>query len=166
VEIQLPHDVSSDVAQLHQHSRDVHQPTDVSQQHQQSLTKTVPARDINSTEAFLQLEANLCANEAEAQVMTFTYERNVDTEIHQERLPNTSVHVLEEIIESQDDTQQGSADGATVATHQSSFMDVMALEHSANMQTRPTDTEANLCFETHDVNNIPVGPACNIPLVS
>jgi hypothetical protein len=38
-------------------------------------------------------------------------------------------------------------------------MDVMALEHSANMQTRPTDTEANLCVETHNVNNIPVGPA-------
>ena len=91
--------------------------------------------------------------------MTFTYEKNVDTEIHQERLPSTSVHVLEEIIETQDDRQQDTADGATAATPQSSSMDVMALEHSANMQTRPTDTEANLRVETHDVNNIPVRAA-------
>jgi hypothetical protein len=48
-------------------SRDVEQPNNVSQQHQQSISKEVLAHDLNSTEAFIALEANLHADVAEAQ---------------------------------------------------------------------------------------------------
>jgi len=74
----------------------------------------------------------------EPSTMTFTYQ-NVDEEIHQEQLPSTSVHVLEEITE----TQEENEDVDTTAIPQSPFIDVMALEHTAHTQTRPHTTECN-----------------------
>lgn len=68
-------------------------------------------------------------------MMTFTYQ-TVDEEIHQERLPSTSVHVLEEITK----TQVENEGVDTTAIPQSPFIYVMALEHTTNTQTRPHTT--------------------------
>lgn len=75
--------------------------------------------------------------------MTFTFQ-NVDEEIPQQRLPSTSVHVLEEITE----TQEVNADVDTVAIPQSPYIDVMVLEHITDMQTSPSNTEGELRDET------------------
>lgn len=101
---QQPRDASSDVAQQHQQSRDVQQPNDVSQQHQQSLNKEAPAHDINSTEAFIALEANLHADEAETQVMNEGNISSISAEAHAESLVNvqqnsfTLQYITEEVV--------------------------------------------------------------------
>jgi len=71
--------------------------------------------------------------------MTFTFE-NVDIDIRQDKLPSTSPHVLEKIIDAEVETQQDNVNGGNIESHQQSSIDVTTLEQSAQVQSRSIET--------------------------
>ena len=69
----------------------------------------------------------------------------VAQEVQQDKLPNTSVHVLEEITK----TQEEHVEVANAATTQSPFLDVIELERSAHTQTIPRTAGNDVSDETN-----------------
>jgi len=96
-----------------------------------------------STPEFQVEEHTVQQTDKEPLAVTFEVQ-NVEDEIHKERLPSTSVHVLEEITE----TQEDSHDVNTVAIPQPPFIDVRELERNAQTQTRTNITTKNVSNET------------------
>jgi len=100
----------------------------------------------------LQTDAQM---DKEPEALTFTYE-NVDTDIQLEKLPSTSVHVLEEISYVEDAIQQENASAGIAALHQQTSFDVMALEHAADVQPKTIETESTSRDEPNEINAIPL----------
>lgn len=98
------------------------------EQEEEVVDASIPVSEVDA-------HSNLQTNKEPSAMMTFTYQ-NVHEEIHQERLPSNPVHVLEEITK----TQVENEGVDTTAIPQSPFIDVMALEHTTDTQTRPHTT--------------------------
>lgn len=93
----------------------------------------------------LQTDIEHTVQQTDKEPLAVTSEvQNVEYEFHKERLPSTSVHVLGEITE----TQEDSHDVKTAVIPQPPFIDVMELERNAQTQTRPNITAKNLSNKT------------------
>jgi len=86
----------------------------------------------------LPMEAHTIQTDIEPLAITL-FTQNVKAEIRKERLPSTSIHVLEKIIE----TQEGNYVVGTTTIPQQQLMDVMALEQTTNNQMMSNNTGNN-----------------------
>jgi len=90
-------------------------------EHEEEHADDVSQKDARSDDVSTKLQM-------EAHAIT----QNVEDEIHQEKLPSNSIHVLEKIIE----TQEENSVADTAAIPHQHFMDVMALEQTTNRQRK------------------------------
>jgi len=87
--------------------------------------------------------------------LTCTFD-NVEPAIRQETRPSTSVHVLEEINDAEDQVHPENACVESAALHQQPSFDVMTMEHSARVPTKQTETAGKARDEATEVSVIPV----------
>jgi len=110
------------------------------------------AADVSIPVAQIDAQANV-QMEKEPADLTCTFE-NVESDIHQETLPSTSIYVLEEINDAEDQVHHENTSGDSTTLHQQTSFDVMTLEHSAQVPPKPTETAGKARDEVTEVSAI------------